>query len=102
MPTRDEDWHRLIEGNDPNDPLASATDQAAGGWLLFEAYADMDSAKAVHDAIALSDDLTVRRALLAAVIGRRGTGLTEENRLEWMNRGATPADLLGMFEFGSP
>lgn len=94
MPTRDEDWYRLIEGRPP--PPGSG---AADGWLDFEAFVDMESARAAHDAIAQADIALVRRALLAAVISRRGIPLTPEQRVDWLQRDATPEDLLGLGDF---
>lgn len=95
MPTRDEDWHRLIEG-EPNRELAIEA------WHLFEAFVSMDSAKAAHDAIALADEVTVRRALMAAVVSRRLRPLPEQDRSEWMGQGARAGDFLVMFDFSQP
>jgi hypothetical protein len=59
----------------------------------------MDSAKAAHDAIAQLDDLTARRALVAVVVSRRGTLLTNQERREWMKRDASSSDMLVMWDF---
>ena len=69
VPTSDEDWHRLIDEDDPNRPLRAGAD----AWLVFEAFVSMESAKAAHDAIRQADAVTVRQALLAAVVSRRAT-----------------------------
>jgi hypothetical protein len=55
VPTRDEDWHRLIE-RDQDDPLRRGSD----AWLVFESLVEMGSAKAARDAIALADDACSR------------------------------------------
>jgi hypothetical protein len=100
MPTRDEDWQRFIEGDDPSDPLQPLMRRAADAWHLFEAFVGMDSATEAHNAIALADEATAKRALLAAAIARVGLGNPPAAR-EWLNRSATPDELLTLFEFGT-
>jgi hypothetical protein len=94
MPTRDEDWYRLIEGLPP-DP----TDKLADGWLDFGAFVAMDSASELQRAIDQADTRTVRRALMAGAISRRLTPATEEQRKEWFRRDATIKDMLSWGEF---
>jgi hypothetical protein len=107
VPTRDEDWWQLIEGDDPDDALAPILRRGQDSWHLFEALVAMDSAIDAHDAIAQADDETVRRALMAAVISRVGTPLTPEARINWMRQNgmrqnATGDDIAGIFDFPRP
>jgi hypothetical protein len=99
--TRDEDWHRLIEGDDPNDPLRSMKRATDDAQLVFDALVSMDSAQAAHAAIAQIDASTAKRALMAAVVGRRGGAQTPQERREWMRRDAAISDIMGMLDFRS-
>jgi hypothetical protein len=95
MPTSDEDWHRLIDGDEPDRPLRAGAD----AWLVFEAFVSMESAKAAHEAIRQADAMTVRQALLAAVVSRRATPMAPAERVAWLKRDANAVDLIHLFDF---
>ena len=53
LPMPDDDLHRLIEGDDPDDAMAPILGSALDAWALFDTLSKMESAMEAHKTIAV-------------------------------------------------
>ena len=85
--TSDDDLHRFLEGDDPNDPLAGFRRAADDAHAVFEALAFQDFLSSLRNAVLALDESSAKRALIAAAIGRHSGAVSAEEHLAWMRAG---------------